>query len=231
MTADVRILVVEDALPVQALLATILRQEGYRVETASTSAQAVSFLDKGDFALVLLDVQLPDGDGLSLARRLREDGRRHGRRPGVIIVSSSGLPEQRAQGLEVGADDYVTKPVFPRELVARVRNLLALCGPGVPETVQAFGRWRLDRQRREVRDAQDRKLNLTPAEYALLLLLADRPGRILSRDSLGYLLGSDHPDIDPRHIDTLVSRIRRKLGAARGEVVETCRGQGYRFTG
>jgi len=226
MTAEKRILVVEDVPVVQALLVTILRQDGYRVDTAATVAQAIELLDKGDFALVLLDVHLPDGDGLAVARRLRQTPRR----PGIIVVSSSDRPEQRAQGLEDGADDYVSKPVFPRELLARVRNLLERRQPQAGSSpLQDFGRWRLDRQQRLVTSENGAAMALTPAEFALLGLLIDRPGRILSRDSLGYLLGSDHPDIDPRHIDTLISRIRRKLGAKRGEVIETCRGLGYRF--
>ena len=120
--------------------------------------------------------------------------------------------------------------MFPRELLARVRNLLSLRNPVDPaDGALAFGRWRFDAARQDVQDQSGQRVKLTPAEFALLTVLADRPGRILSRDSLGYLLGRDHPDVDPRHIDTLISRIRRKLGARKGETIETCRGLGYRF--
>ena len=225
-----RILIVEDDPAVQALLATCLRSAGYWIAAASTAREARDELAHGEIDLVLLDLQLPDGDGLTLARHLRAT-----QNIGIIIVSSAGRPEQRAQGLEVGADDYVAKPVFPRELVARVRNVLDRRSghagmPGLPEL--HFGPWVLDKATRRLTGAQGETPRLTPAEYSLLLLFVERPRRVLSRETLSHLLGTEHPDTDPRSIDTLVSRIRRKLGGdGRQSVIETCRGEGYRFTG
>lgn len=225
MTDRIRILIIEDVLAVQALLATVLRGDGYWVAAASSAAEANEQLAKGDFALVLLDIQLPDGNGLTLARRLRQGERR----PGIIIVSSAGLPEQRAEGLEVGADDYIAKPVFPRELLARVRNVLERRRPSPPPVERGFGAWRMDKSNRQLLTRDGVAVPLTPAEFSLLAILYDRPARVLSRETLSHLLGSEHPDTDPRSIDTLISRIRRKLGRGRSEVIETCRGAGYRF--
>lgn len=224
MTDRIRILIIEDALAVQALLATVLRGDGYWVSAASSAGEANEQLAKGDFDLVLLDVQLPDGNGLALARRLRQGDRR----PGIIIVSSAGLPEQRAEGLEIGADDYITKPVFPRELLARVRNVLERRRPILP-VERGFGAWRMDKLNRQLLTQDGAAIPLTPAEFSLLAILFDRPARVLSRETLSHLLGSEHPDTDPRSIDTLISRIRRKLGVGRSDVIETCRGAGYRF--
>ncbi|HLN22845.1 MAG TPA: response regulator transcription factor [Patescibacteria group bacterium] len=232
MQDKTRILVVEDDPAVQALLATCLRAAGYWVAAASTAREARDELAHGEIALVLLDLQLPDGDGLTLARTLRTT-----QNIGIIIVSSAGRPEQRAQGLEVGADDYVAKPVFPRELVARVRNVLDRrraqpqdAGLRLPPDLR-FGPWVLDKAARSLTGEQGETPRLTPAEFSLLLLFAERPRRILSRETLCHLLGTEHPDTDLRSIDTLVSRIRRKLGGdGRQSVIETCRGEGYRFT-
>jgi DNA-binding response OmpR family regulator len=229
MQEKTRLLVVEDVPAVQALLATCLRGAGYWVEVAATAAEARAVLEHGEIELILLDLQLPDGDGLALARQLKQS-----MDIGIIIVSSSGLPEQRAQGLEVGADDYVAKPVFPRELLARVRNVLerrkGATPPAHPPGQLGFGRWRLDKPQRRLETVEGVPIKLTPAEFSLLVILAERPGRLLSRETLSHLLGTEHPDTDPRSIDTLISRIRRKLaGDSREALIETCRGEGYRF--
>lgn len=220
-----RILVVEDVSVVQVMLAGCLRTAGYWIATASSAGEARSMLDKGDFDLVMLDIELPDGDGLSLLREIKARSTQP-----VILVSGRDRPEQRAQGLDLGADDYVPKPVYPPELLARVKNVLARNPAAIPIARRTrFDRWVIDAEARMVTTECGAPIKLTKAEFDLLHHLVQRPGRLLARENLAWLLGTDHPDTDLRSIDTLVSRIRRKLGAERNAVIETCRGLGYRF--
>lgn len=220
-----RILVIEDMSVMQALLAGALRNGGYWVDTASTAAEGRQALEAGEFDLVLLDIELPDGDGLSLLKELKQASSLP-----VILVSGRDRPEQRALGLEIGADDYVPKPVYPPELLARVKIVLGR-GQAEPKSrVLRFYDWTIDLDSRRVLDGSGQPVRLTKAEFELLCHLAQRPGRLLSRENLAWLLGTDHPETDLRSIDTLVSRVRRKLGGeGRTGVIETCRGLGYRF--
>jgi two-component system OmpR family response regulator len=226
-----KILVVEDVKEVQAMLIACLDSAGYSAIGAGDAAGMRKALSAESFDLILLDVRLPDADGVALLRSLRERSD-----IGIIIVSSRGAPHERANGLESGADDYLPKPVYPRELVARVRNVLERRrGQREQEASparQRFGRWTLDVENRLLALDDGGSADLTRAEFDLLCLLAQRPGRIMSREALANLMGTAENAENMRKIDVLISRIRRKLASGvDGKVIETCRGYGYRFRG
>lgn len=225
MPAKPHILVVDDDPAVRAIIAACAAKAGYRVEQAEDAAEMRAHLALADFDLVLLDVNLPDGDGLELARELRAKGD-----VGIIMVTERDSPDDRALGIELGADDYLPKPVYARELLARINSVLerrAGTRRGGGQALLCFGGWRLDVDNRALLDGTGRAAELTPAEFDLLTVLVSRAGRIQSRDRLMDALGSAETEAGPRSIDILVSRLRKKLGDE--AVLETVRGHGYRF--
>lgn len=224
-----KVLVVEDVKEVRAMLIACLEAAGYAAAGAGDAAAMRRALDAERFELILLDVRLPDADGVALLRALREKSD-----IGIIIVSSRAAPHERANGLESGADDYLSKPVYPRELVARVRNVLerrAAARAAAPDEARLrLGDWTVDRDNRTVLRDDGRSAALTRAEFDLLCLLAQRPGRTMSREALAELMGSADGAENLRKIDVLISRIRRKLApGVDGRLIETCRGYGYRL--
>lgn len=227
MSVKSSILVVDDDETIRALIVASAVRAGYRVEQAGDAAGMRAWLATGQIDLVVLDVNLPDGDGLSLTRDLRTHSD-----VGVIMVTERGGPDDRALGIEIGADDYLPKPVYPRELLARVKSVLerraGLRGNGVANRLR-FAGWTLDIAGRAVLDHLGRAADLTPAEFDLLHILASRAGRIQSRDVLMAALGSDDAESGPRSIDILISRLRKKLVSDDSPLIETCRGHGYRF--
>ena len=216
---------VDDDEAVRAVITACAAKAGYRIDQAEDAAGLRAWLDHGGIDLILLDVNLPDGDGMALARETRA---KHD--VGIIMVTERGAPDDRALGLEIGADDYLPKPVYPRELLARIKNVLdRRAGPragGNPHR-HSFAGWTLDSAERVVADAQGCALELTPAEFDLLSILVARAGRMQSRDQLMESLGSAETEAGPRSIDILISRLRKKLA---DDLIETCRGHGYRFT-
>lgn len=225
-TERARVLVVEDVHEVQAMLVASLAAGGYSATGVADARGMRQAMDADDFDLVLLDLRLPDADGLGIARALRQKSG-----IGIIMVSSHGAPHERARGLEAGADDYIAKPVYPRELLARVRNVLER-GRQHRKPGRRFAGWVLDKHNRLLcREDSGEIAGLTRAEFNLLCALADRPGQIVSRDMLAELLGAHAEGPNPRKIDVLVSRVRQKLAFNGDEaaVIQTCRGYGYRF--
>ena len=231
MAEQARLLVVDDDAEVRRLLGDYLGGQGYRVEGCADSAALRQALAAQVPDLVLLDVGLPGEDGLSLARFLRE----HHDLP-VIMISGAGSPLDRIIGLEVGADDYLAKPFEPRELLARVRSVLRRYRRGPPEEAQppeatllSLGRFRLDLQRRQLRDEQGVEVELTAMEFDLLQAFAQRPNRPLTRDQLLNL--TQHRDWNPydRSIDIRIARLRRKLedDPEKPQIIRTLRGVGY----
>ncbi len=225
--AQGRVLVVEDVHEVQALLVASLAAGGYSATGVADARGMRQAMDAGRFDVVLLDLRLPDADGLGLARALRQKSD-----IGIIMVSSHGAPHERARGLEAGADDYIAKPVYPRELLARVRNVFERGKRPRRAPGRSFAGWVLDKENRLLsrQDSGD-AAGLTRAEFDLLCVLADRPGQIVSRETLAAFLGVNVAGPNPRNIDVLVSRIRKKLAVDGDEaaVIKTCRGYGYRF--
>src|SRR5262245_47735648 len=210
------ILIVEDDAKVRLLLRRCFEGEGFRVGEARSGAEAVERLAAGSFDLVTLDLQLPDSDGLAVGREIRSRSA-----VPIIMVTGKGDTIDRVVGLELGADDYITKPFQLREVVARVRAVLRrtasggqqAAGAGVPGTdgTLVFEGWILDVPKRELRSAAGAIRDLTTSEFDLLKAFATHANRVLSRDQIMDLLrGHDWAPTD-RSIDNLVMRLRRKI--------------------
>jgi two-component system, OmpR family, response regulator len=231
------ILIVDDEAEVRALLRTGLEGEGYAVLEAADGGQALALVERVPISLVTLDLKLGGEDGLKVARELRT-----ARNVPIIMITGKGDAIDRVVGLELGADDYIPKPFLMREVTARVRAVLRryMVGAGTATTATeldgeryAFDGWSVDIPRREVRDPRGEVRDLTTAEFNLLALFLQRPGRVLSRDEIMDLLkGHDWTPMD-RSIDALVARLRKKLepDSERPALVKTVRGVGYVFAG
>ncbi len=213
-----RILIVEDEAPIRDGLVDHLGREGFRVSAAATLAEGIERLEMNP-DLVVLDRRLPDGEGLDLLRSLRE----RGRRTPVIVLSARGQPDDRVEGLEDGADDYMTKPFNLRELVARIRAVL---GRGEREGNElTFGEYTLDLGARLLRQGR-REITLRKTEFDLLLYLARNPGRAIPRNELlDRVWGYDRYPTT-RTVDYHVLALRKKVDAAH---IVTVHGIGYRF--
>ncbi len=240
VTSAPHIAIVDDEIDITQLLANYLAGHGFRT-TQLHSGRAVFPLMASDApALVLLDLGLPGEDGFAIARQLREHWR-----CGLVILTGRGDTVDKVVGLEVGADDYVTKPFDLRELLARIKAVLRRIAPpepspDVPHAARAndlrgdtlrFDRWVLDTAARSLTDAHGREAPLTGGEFALLVAFASHPGRVLSRDFLLELTrGRDAGPFD-RTIDVLVGRLRRKLEADADDpqLIKSVRGAGYIF--
>ena len=223
------LLLVEDDDAIAVALRLHLEDAGYRLHREADGRHAMSAIDRQRFDLVLLDLMLPGADGWEVCRHLRA---RHADTP-VIMLSARSAEAHRVLGLELGADDYVTKPFSPRELVARVRARLRRVGTGTQARAEA-GEWvargafAIDREGHRIRYRQQ-LLDQTRYEYAVLDALLQRPGAILSRAQLmdrGWDSAADSAD---RTVDTHVKTLRAKLRAAgaSGEPIRTHRGLGY----
>lgn len=232
MAEQAHILVVEDDPATLALLSAFLKEAGYAVSVAATAEAMRQAMARATVDLILLDLNLPDADGVQLAVSLR----RQSKVP-IIMVTARAQPRDRITGLELGADDYVTKPFHPRELVARVRNVLGRLAPRAEtpgSVVYKFSGWEMDLLWRRLTNPQGDTITMTATEFDLLAVLVARAGQPLTRDQLLEATGEPGRDVNDRSIDTLVSRIRRKLGDTRGtgpRLIETCHGHGYRFAG
>jgi two-component system OmpR family response regulator len=225
-----RILLVDDDEALRGLIAEFLAGHGYAVFEADGGQAARRILEQERINIAVLDVMMPGEDGLSLARSL--SGRLD---LGIIMVSALGSETDRIVGLEVGADDYLAKPVSPRELLARIRALLRRQHQ-VEEadddvaTAYAFDGWSFDVIRRVLRDPASVVISLSEGEFSLLRVFIERPQRVLTRDQLlEYARGPDSEAFD-RAIDTQVSRLRRKLATRTpSELIRTVRSEGYMF--
>lgn len=224
------ILVVDDDPEIRRLLSRFLSDQGFGVTAAGSRAEFESRMVDGQFDLVILDVMLPDGSGLDICRSLRS------RNPGICIILVTALKEEvdRIVGLELGADDYLGKPFSPRELVARIRAVLRRAGESAPASATRecyrFAGYVADPTGRTVVGLNGQALELTGAEFQLLQVLLDRPGRILSREQLLDLTQGREASVVDRSIDVLISRIRRKFRDAGDEdIVKTVRNGGYQL--
>lgn len=229
------LLLVDDERHILSLLRDYLVQAGYRVSTATHAAQARELLRPGDVDLLILDLMLPGEDGLSLCRDLRASG---AEQLPVLMLSARGEEADRILGLEMGADDYLSKPFAPRELLARVRAVLRrskMLPPNLRPPRHArelrFGDWRLDTVGRHLLDADGTFVALTGAEYRLLQVLLERPQCVLHRDQLLSLTQGRDADPFDRSIDLLISRLRRRLREDSREprYIKTVRSEGYVF--
>ena len=224
-----RILVVEDEPDIQELIRYHLDQAGFHVETASDGNAALHQLRRRRPSLVVLDLMLPDRSGTEICREIRSD-------PDlkdlpIIMVTARSDEVDRLLGLELGADDYVSKPFSPRELTLRVRAVLrrAAAAPETADTPELLqhGKLSLDTARHRC-EAAGQRIELTAKEFQLLRMLMSRPGRVMSRERLLDEVWGPDVTVTLRTIDTHMKRLREKLGDE-GSTISTIRGVGYRF--
>ena len=226
------ILVVDDHSEIRDLLKRFLEQHGMRVSCARDGKEMKRLLDEREFDLLVLDLMMPGEDGLTLCRELRVKSRLP-----IIMLTAMGEETDRIIGLEMGADDYLSKPFNPRELLARIKAVMRRTQAEslpVPETLTRdlrFDRWLLDVNRRELVDEEGGGMSLSTAEFDLLKVFLERPQRVLSRDQLLDLARGREAVAFDRAIDTLVSRLRRKLerDPKNPELIKTIWGGGYLF--
>lgn len=231
--SPLHIAVLDDEVDITQLLATYLQGQGYRVSQRHRGPDLMELMAQDPAQLVLLDLGLPGEDGFAIARQLRE--RWH---CGLVIVTGRGDAIDKVVGLEIGADDYVTKPFDLRELLARIKAVLrrvaAAPAPAEPEGPRErlrFAGWELDTAARRLTDAQGLEVMLTTGEYELLQVFARHAGRVLSRDFLlEQTRGREAGPFD-RTIDVQVGRLRKKLddNAETPQIIKSVRGAGYLF--
>jgi DNA-binding response OmpR family regulator len=224
-----RLLLIDDDSRLVAMVGDYLRGQGYEVDTAGTLALGRERLRSHPYDALVLDLMLPDGDGLELTRELRADART--RRLPLLMLTARGEPLDRIVGLELGADDYLPKPFEPRELLARVKALLRRAAPEpAGDDVLQFGRLEIDLGAMEARLGGER-CDLTSHQFELLVVLAQSPGRVLSRDQIMDALKGHPIDAFDRSIDVHVSRIRAVIedDPKNPKRVLTVRGTGYVF--
>ena len=228
------ILIVDDDHGVRSMLEDYLAANGHRVTGIASGAEVESCLCAGDIELVLLDINLPQEDGLSVLQRIR----RQGHATPIIVLSSRNTQVDKILGLEIGADDYVTKPFDLREVEARVKTVLrrggrvaALPAPSRPMPRSfRFGDWELHMGTRRLSRKGGAEVFLTNAEFSILHAFVVRPRQVLSRDDL-IVASRLHHDVYERTVDTTILRLRRKLepNSRRPRFITTARGAGYVF--
>ena len=227
------VLVVDDDRSIREMLSEYLSSEGYQVVLAADGAAMRSEIERASPDLVLLDLKLPQEDGLSLARYLREHYD-----VGIIMVTGAGGVVDRIVGLEVGADDYLAKPFDPRELLARIKSVMRRmqarpAATGEPEARRSvpFGQCRLDLASHQLYGADGVEIPITSMEFDLLKVFAENAGKALSRDRILTLTKNREWDPYDRSIDIRVARLRRKVESDpdNPQVIRTVRGVGYMF--
>jgi DNA-binding response OmpR family regulator len=217
------ILLVEDEEDIASLVKAYLERDGFTVVWASRGVDGLLALEQHEVRLAILDLQLPDADGLDLCRAIREQSRLP-----IVILTARDEEVDRITGLELGADDYVAKPFSPRELAARVRAVLRRAEPDSTDDLASLGEIVVDRAARAVTVADD-SVELTAKEFDLLAYFVDYAGIVLSRDRLlDRVWGLAFPG-GTRTVDVHVAQLRKKLG--RPELIRTVRGAGYKAVG
>jgi two-component system OmpR family response regulator len=228
------VVIVDDHRDIRELVGRYLAQHGFRVSAAENAAALHRLLERSALDLVVLDIMMPGQDGLSLCQQLRTTTDLP-----IILLTALAEDADRILGLEMGADDYVTKPFNPRELLARVKAVLRRAHSLPPrrdrprsQSVQ-FDRWTLDMSRRELLGEDGVAVPLSTAEFRLLCAFLDHPAMVLSRDQLLDLTAGRAADVFDRSIDNQVSRLRRKieLDPKHPELIKTHWGGGYSFEG
>jgi two-component system alkaline phosphatase synthesis response regulator PhoP len=220
-------LIVEDENEIADLVKFHLEREGMQVSVARNGRKAIEMVQGSGFDLIVLDLMLPDLDGLEICRRLK--GQDRTKEIPVVMLTARGEESDIVAGLEMGADDYVTKPFSPRVLMARLRNALRKTGATEPtERISLVnGRLLIDRERHVV-TVDGQTIELTVTEFGILHFLALRPGFVRTRDQIISAVHGRNTVLSSRTVDVHVTAVRRKLGAL-GECVQTVRGVGYRF--
>ncbi|WP_028468135.1 response regulator [Neptunomonas japonica] len=235
MNTDVRILVVDDEAVTRECLVSYFKEEGYNVFSAETAEQAEAVLSSRAIDVVLLDIRLPGKDGLTLTRELRVHSE-----VGIILVTGRQDEVDRLIGLECGADEYVTKPFNPREILARTKNLVRRVRhchshkptDALPHTFKTFERWKLNLDRRQLIDENQIEIQLTEGEFQLLNVLMLNSGKVMSRELILDQIRNREWVPSDRTVDVLIGRLRRKLcdDPANPKTILTVHGAGYLFT-
>lgn len=219
------VLVVEDESDVVDLLRYNLNRAGFSVLIANDGLQGLEMARKNRPDVIVLDLMMPEMSGQAVCKALKSDP--HTEQLPILMLTAKGEPEERVQGLELGADDYVTKPFSPRELVLRVQALLRRVRASTRNDIIEVDVFHVDKHSFEIRLAGQR-LDLTTTEFKLLTLLIERRGRTQSREKLLVDVWGYQNAIDTRTVDTHMRRLREKLGEYSSRL-ETVRGEGYRF--
>lgn len=223
------IVLVEDDREISSLLVTFLQGNGLRVSVASDGRRLTPLLRNESVDLLILDLMLPGEDGLSICRRLRSSS---SNLP-IIVLTAKGTEIDRIIGLEMGADDYLTKPFNPRELLARIRAVLRRSSSAlVGDTSLIFDGWRLNPIIRQLHDRNGVRVTLTSAEFDLLMTFCERPRRVLSREMLLDLTRGRSANPFERSVDILISRLRQKIESNPKDpvLIQTIRSAGYIFS-
>lgn len=218
------VLVTDDDSRLRRLLQKFLTENGFTVFTAADSSEADELISWFDFDLMVVDIMMPREDGVSFTRRLRKQGNR----VPVLMLTAMGTPDSRISGLEAGADDYLSKPFDPRELVLRLNGILRRVMSAPPEKQKVgikFGRMYYDLDENELYQNGE-KMKLPAAESSLLRLLAERAGQGISREELALKTGNEK---NLRTVDVQITRLRRKIepDLSRPKYIQTVRGKGY----
>ena len=225
------ILVVEDEPITRDQLVSYFEDEGFRVTSTGTGDEVLPLVADSDVNLVFLAIKLPGKDGLTLTREIRTQSD-----IGIILVTSKQEQIDRILGLESGADDYVTKPFDPRELLSRARNLIRRVHIQQKQRrknhIRSFEGWQLDLNKRELTSPEGTQSTLSAGEYQLLLAFMEQAGEVMNRDQLMNRIRNREWFPDDRYIDVLVGQLRKKLGerAANAKIIATIHGTGYLFT-
>ncbi|MFT5720783.1 MAG: DNA-binding response OmpR family regulator [Motiliproteus sp.] len=231
----VQIVVVDDDQITRECLRSYFETEGYRVFCAASAEQAEAIVRSEAIDVILLDIRLPGKDGLTLTRELRVNSE-----VGIILVTGRQDDVDRLIGLECGADDYITKPFNPREILARTKNLVrrvrhynsAKPGNPLPQSFKQFDRWTLNIDRRQLLDEQQQPTQLTEGEFQLLTCLINHAGQVMNREQILEQIRDREWVPSDRTVDVLVGRLRRKLNddPAKPTLILTVHGAGYLFT-
>ena len=226
------IAILDDDPEIRSLLEQNLRGAGFEVSTASNGRDLKTILEHQTIDLIVLDLMLPGEDGLTICRELRAESNIP-----IIMLTAMTHEADRIIGLEMGADDYLTKPFSPRELVARIKATLRRQGMVTTQSedrrrTAVFEGWKLDVVRRELRDPDDVLVDLTSGEFDLLAALIERPNRLMTRDLLLDITKGRQADVFDRSIDITISRLRQKIeeDPKNPKFIKTVRGKGYIFS-
>lgn len=226
MTA--KILIVEDEAAIQELIAYNLQQAGYESARAENAEQAMTMINDALPDLILLDWMLPNMSGIEFARMLRRNERT--RLIPIIMLTARTEEADKVAGLEIGADDYITKPFSPRELIARINAVLRRLMPEASDEVVEIDGLRLDPVNHRV-TSEHKEIELGPTEYRLLHFMMTHTERVYSRNQLLDRVWGDHVFVEERTIDVHIRRLRKALeSAGKDEWIQTVRGAGYRFS-
>ncbi len=229
MDTQKNILIVEDEADLVELVLYNLKKEGFSVDSAPDGEAALSKIRKGRYDLVVLDLMLPGIQGMELCRILRNDPKTEDLP--IIMLTAKGEEVDKILGLEMGADDYITKPFSPRELVARVKAVLrrSMEKP-TPEKILKSGELFIDRERYTV-SLKNKPIKLSATEFKLLLFLAERKGKVFNREQLLDAVWSDEAFVEPRTVDVHIRRLRSQIeeDPAHPRYIKTLRGIGYFF--